>query len=144
MVRSALFAPRLSPYDSPLVPSDANGKRRQVVFERAGEHTFRTTLSPDLLYFEGHFDGLPLLPAVAQLLRLVMPLVRLEHPDLGDVHKLRRARFRLPLEPGAAIAVTLSRALDRVSFEIIRLDPAADQEAASGTLQFHRRPGPGT
>lgn len=120
--------------------SDANGKRRHLVFERAGEHTFRTTLSPDLLYFEGHFDGLPLLPAVAQLLRVVMPLVRLEHPDLGDVHKLRRARFRLPLEPGATIGVTLSRASDRVSFEITLLD----EEAASGTLQFHRRPGAAT
>jgi 3-hydroxymyristoyl/3-hydroxydecanoyl-(acyl carrier protein) dehydratase len=116
------------------VPSDAIGKTRQLVFERAGVHTFRTTLSPDLLYFEGHFDGFPLLPAVAQLLRVVMPLVRLEHPDLGGLQKLRRARFRRPLQPSATLHVTLSRVEERVSFEI----STADRVAASGTLHFHR------
>jgi 3-hydroxymyristoyl/3-hydroxydecanoyl-(acyl carrier protein) dehydratase len=115
-----------------VVPADANGKSRQVEFERVGEHVFRATLSPDLIYFEGHFDGLPLLPAVAQLVRLVMPVVRQAYPDVGRVLKLRRVRFRRPLPPGAVVHVGLSRAGDQVSFEI----KLQDLVAASGTLHF--------
>jgi 3-hydroxymyristoyl/3-hydroxydecanoyl-(acyl carrier protein) dehydratase len=108
-------------------------KRRQFQFEPTGEpHSYRTTLSPESLYFEGHFDEFRLLPAVAQLSCIVMPLVRREHPDLGRVHKLKRARFRRPLEPNATITVTLSRTDLRVQFEI-KLE---DTVAASGTLEF--------
>jgi 3-hydroxymyristoyl/3-hydroxydecanoyl-(acyl carrier protein) dehydratase len=112
-------------------------KRREIVFEPGGvPHTYRATLSPDLVYFEGHFDGFPLLPAVAQLARGVRPLVRAENPDLGDVKKLRRARFKRPIRPLETITVTLSRADERVSFEIA----AGTELAASGTLEFDLRP----
>jgi 3-hydroxymyristoyl/3-hydroxydecanoyl-(acyl carrier protein) dehydratase len=110
-------------------------KEREIVFERVSGATFRATLSPGLLYFEGHFDGLPLLPAVVQLSRIVMPLVRLDHPDLGEVHKLKRARFKKPLQPGATIDVSLAREDQRVSFEI-RL---GEQVAATGTFHFRPR-----
>ena len=107
--------------------------RRHFHFEPVDvPHTFRTTLPPDSLYFDGHFDEFHLLPAVAQLSCIVMPLIRQEHADLGHVHKLRRARFRRPLEPGATITVALSRTDLRVQFEI-RLE---DTVAASGTLEF--------
>jgi 3-hydroxymyristoyl/3-hydroxydecanoyl-(acyl carrier protein) dehydratase len=109
------------------------GKNRTIHFEPAGPpHAYRATLSPDLVYFEGHFDGFALLPAVAQLAKVVMPLVRREHPDLGDVRKLRRARFKRPIRPLETITVTLSRADARVSFEI----SAGTELAASGTLEF--------
>jgi 3-hydroxymyristoyl/3-hydroxydecanoyl-(acyl carrier protein) dehydratase len=110
-------------------------KNRTISFEPASApHTYRATLAPDLVYFEGHFDGFALLPAVAQLARVVMPLIRREHPDLGDVQKLRRARFKRPLRPEETITVTLSRggAEARVSFEI----SAGAELAASGTLDF--------
>ena len=117
--------------------ADIAGDRRHIHFEPAGTpHVYRATLSPDLLYFEGHFDELPLLPAVAQLSRIVLPLIRREHPDLGHVHKLRRARFRRPIGPGETITITLSRSDLRVSFEIA----LPGKIAASGTLEFHPRP----
>jgi 3-hydroxymyristoyl/3-hydroxydecanoyl-(acyl carrier protein) dehydratase len=121
------------------VQPDAIDIRRRLRFERTdAPHTFCTTLAPELVYFEGHFDGFPLLPAVVQLSRIVMPLVRLEHPDLGPLHKLRRARFRKPLQPNAKIVVSLGRSAERVSFEI-RLE---GEVAASGTLEFHATAAP--
>lgn len=112
-------------------------KSREIVFEPGGvPHTYRATLSPDLIYFEGHFDGFPLLPAVAQLARVVMPLIRAENPDFGDVKKLRRARFKRPIRPGETITVTLARTEERVSFEIT----AGTDLAASGTLEFGLSP----
>jgi 3-hydroxymyristoyl/3-hydroxydecanoyl-(acyl carrier protein) dehydratase len=135
-VNVPLFLGASSAYIPVPVTLDGRGESAHIHFEPAGTpHTFRATLSPDLLYFQGHFDGLPLLPAVAQLSRIVLPLIRREHPDLGSVHKLRRARFRHPIGPNATITVTLSRAELRVSFEIT----LAREVAASGTLEFHPR-----
>jgi 3-hydroxymyristoyl/3-hydroxydecanoyl-(acyl carrier protein) dehydratase len=120
------------------VPHDAKGDNRHLHFEPTGApHTFRTALPADLLYFEGHFGGLPLLPAVAQLSRIVLPLIRREYPDLGAVHRLRRVRFRRPIAPNTTITITLSREDRRVSFEIA----LPDQIAALGTLELHPRPG---
>jgi 3-hydroxymyristoyl/3-hydroxydecanoyl-(acyl carrier protein) dehydratase len=113
---------------------DVKGERRYLRFEPAGSpHTFRTTVPADLLYFEGHFEGLPILPAVAQLSRIVMPLIRQEFPDLGAVRKLWRVRFRHPIGPGRTLTVALSRAELRVSFEIA----LEGKVAAAGTFELH-------
>jgi 3-hydroxymyristoyl/3-hydroxydecanoyl-(acyl carrier protein) dehydratase len=116
------------------VTLDAQGERT-LRFEPTGSpHTFRTTLPPDLLYFQGHFEELPLLPAVVQLSRIVLPLARREYLDLGPLRALRRVRFRHPIGPNRTITITLSRveAEPRVSFEIL-LD---SRVAASGALEF--------
>jgi 3-hydroxymyristoyl/3-hydroxydecanoyl-(acyl carrier protein) dehydratase len=118
--------------DSAAATVNAQGNRT-LRFERAGSpHTFRTTLPADLVYFQGHFDELPLLPAVAQLSRIVLPLARTEFPDLGPVRGLRRIRFRRPIGPNRTITIALSRAGLRVSFEIT----LEGQVAASGALDF--------
>jgi 3-hydroxymyristoyl/3-hydroxydecanoyl-(acyl carrier protein) dehydratase len=131
-----LFLSASSAYLPPPVTADTAGDPRHIHFEPTGApHAYRATLSPDLLYFQGHFDELPLLPAVAQLSRIVLPLIRRENADLGHVHKLRRARFRRPIGPGKTITITLARTELRVSFEI----KLADEIAASGTLEFHPR-----
>jgi 3-hydroxymyristoyl/3-hydroxydecanoyl-(acyl carrier protein) dehydratase len=118
------------------VSLDAKGERRYLRFEPAGSpHTFRTTIPADLVYFEGHFEGLPLLPAVAQLSRIVMPLIRREFPDLGAVRKLWRVRFRHPIGPNRTITIALSRAELRVSFEIT----LEGKVAAAGTFELQPR-----
>ncbi len=107
-----------------------------VPTEAGAPHAFHVALPPELLYFEGHFVGFPVLPAVAQLSCIVVPLARREFPVLGDVVRLRRVRFRRPIGPGKAITVTLSCTELRVGFEII-LDGYV---ASSGTVEFRPRP----
>jgi acyl-coenzyme A synthetase/AMP-(fatty) acid ligase/3-hydroxymyristoyl/3-hydroxydecanoyl-(acyl carrier protein) dehydratase len=99
----------------------------------ANPNVFTVRVPKRSLYFRGHFDVFPILPAVVQLSCIVGPLVRRAHPDLGRVTKLRRARFRRPLTPGMELTVTLNRTSDvRVSFEIAVLG----EVAASGNLEL--------
>jgi acyl-coenzyme A synthetase/AMP-(fatty) acid ligase len=96
-------------------------------------NAFKLRIPIRSFYFRGHFDVFPILPAIVQLSRIVVPLARRLHPDLGRVHKLRRARFRRPLTPGTELTVKLTRVDVRVTFEIFVLG----EIAAKGILEFH-------
>lgn len=84
--------------------------------------TLAVQIPEDLRYVEGHFEGNPIVPGVAQLLPLVYEPASRAWPDLGAPRALRRVKFREALRPGDAVEVELTRRGDTVRFEVRRGD----------------------
>jgi 3-hydroxymyristoyl/3-hydroxydecanoyl-(acyl carrier protein) dehydratase len=64
------------------------------------------TLQPDLIHFEGHFPGLPILPAVAQF-AYVVSFAQSLLGVTGTVAGMSALKFRRPLRPGEQIELEL-------------------------------------
>jgi 3-hydroxymyristoyl/3-hydroxydecanoyl-(acyl carrier protein) dehydratase len=86
--------------------------------------------------FAGHFPGQPVLPAVVQLLDLVLPEVAATWPELGSVRELRRLKFLRPVLPGDTVDLVLVREAAAIRFTI----SARDEVAASGALRVDGLP----
>lgn len=97
----------------------------------------RVQVPRDYIYFEGHFDGYPVMAAVVQLHELLLPLVEQVRPGLGQPRELLRLKFLGRISPGDALRVTLRFAGERdCDFEI-----ANDRERCSaGRLRFGAAP----
>ena len=104
----------------------------------AGDGTEVRVLSflvpPDLLYFRGHFDGDPVLPAVVQLDGLVLRQIDRIWPELGPPRQVLRLKFKRPVRPGERLELRLDLDASRpaVTFDI----EGAAGPCASGTLVF--------
>jgi 4-coumarate--CoA ligase (photoactive yellow protein activation family) len=104
----------------------------------AGDGTEVRVLSflvpPDLLYFRGHFDGDPILPAVVQLDGLVLRQIERIWPGLGAPRQVLRLKFKRPVKPGERLELRLHLDASRpaVTFGI----EGGAGPCASGTLVF--------
>lgn len=98
----------------------------------AGAGRFAVTVPADLLYFQGHFPGAPILPAIAQLLTLVLDRVHALWPDLGQPRRVARLKFMRAIDPGDEIEVHLERAAAEVRFTLVR----AGADCTRGALTF--------
>lgn len=76
------------------------------------EITAETTLTPESLWFDGHFPGSPILPGIAQL-AIVSEMIR-EHAGMEgrsiSVSRIERVRFRQFVRPGDTL--TMAAAAD--------------------------------
>ena len=104
------------------------------VVELYSEHSFRIQIPGDLMYFEGHFEGQPILAAVVQLDVIILPRIERLWPDLGSVERATKMKFRSPIRGGDEITVRLKRKTGKKSVEVAMI--RADLECGSGTLFF--------
>jgi len=81
---------------------------------------FAVLVPADLLYFQGHFPGAPILPAIAQLLTLVVDRIHFVWPDLGQPRRVARLKFMRAIDPGDEIEVQLERTGAEVRFTLLR------------------------
>ena len=88
-----------------------------------------------LEYFDGHFDGKPLLPAVVQLAVVILPRVEWVWPDLGGLRSARKIKFRSPIAPDDSVRLELIRRGQDVAFVLDR----PGEVCASGTLRFDEK-----
>jgi 4-coumarate--CoA ligase (photoactive yellow protein activation family) len=95
------------------------------------------TIPADLLWFEGHFPGDPVLPGVAELDALVARQVERLWPEAGALRAVKRLKFSHVIRPGERIALLLERDAARgtVAFTV----EGAQGRCASGTLAFRVR-----
>ena len=115
--------------------------------EGAAERVLRVEVPHDLVYFEGHFEGNPMLPGLAQVLALVDVEARRVFPELAarGARKLSRLKFQATIRPGDVLELGL--ALEpgpepQVRFRIDRLGEvdgtagASRERAGSGALGY--------
>lgn len=100
----------------------------------------RAHVPADLLYFEGHFAGRPMLPGIAEVLLLVHRRAREVFGPLGAEKRMVRLKFEAVIVPGDVLDVHLARtearsetvAEARIEFRILR----GDERCASGALVY--------
>lgn len=94
--------------------------------------TVAVEVPSDVDYCEGHFEGDPILPGIAQLLPMVHDRVREAWPELGALTDVRRLKFKEAIRPGQRLTVVLSRSGAKVKFEIRR----GETTCSTGSLSF--------
>jgi uncharacterized membrane protein len=94
---------------------------------------FDVHVPANLAYFQGHFDGYPILPGVVQVEVLVARQVATTWPELARVRGVTRLRFKRPIRPGDDLVLQITRPeRARVDFDVrCRAEPCS-----SGTLHF--------
>lgn len=86
--------------------------------DREGD-VLRVHVPEDYRWFDGHFEGYPILPAAVQLHALIVPLARAEGWLEGEVLRFERLKFSGRIEPGADLNVVFSSSkAGVVDFEI--------------------------
>ena len=101
--------------------------------------TVSCALPANLVFFQGHFPGLPILPGAALIDRVVLPAIRLIHDDLGVVGSMQRIRFVKTVTPTQQLNIAVVRTGERVSFEV----HGAGGVVATGVLVFRTSQGRG-
>jgi len=106
-----------------------------------GEHRLVVDVPQNLRWFEGHFEGRPMLPGVAQVVALADAHARRLVRGLGPALRLQRVKFTAVVTPGEALALTLTE--ERKEGEVLvrwRLErtapPSGEALASSGTLVY--------
>jgi len=101
---------------------------------------FELRVPADLLHFQGHFEGWPVLPGVVQLGLVAVRHAALAWPALGPLSRVRRLKMKQPIKPDDLLALELKRVADtgaelqRIDFEISR----DGSLCTSGSLSFAR------
>ncbi len=110
--------------------------KREVtdVVELDSEHAFHIRVPGDLMYFEGHFDGEPILAAVVQLDVVILPRIERLWPDLGTLERATKMKFRSPIRANDELVVRLKRKMDKKSVDVSMI--RGQVECAGGTLFF--------
>jgi 3-hydroxymyristoyl/3-hydroxydecanoyl-(acyl carrier protein) dehydratase len=91
------------------------------------------TIPADSLWFDGHFPGMPLLPGIAQLAMVEDVITKAWTPQRRAA-SFSRVRFKLKIDPGAGVKVTVARNKDKPDtfrFQII----TAEGVACTGNVQ---------
>ncbi len=98
-------------------------------------HEFESSVPADLRWFEGHFNGNPVLPAVVQM-REALRLVTSIWPDLESLRRITRAKFQRPIRPSDVLQVSLTRVrgTNKAAFEFRR----KGEMCSSATMEFQR------
>lgn len=95
----------------------------------------RLRFAPDCPFFEGHFPGHPVLPAVAQL-KLVLQICRRELGLGRSPRGIPRTKFAAPIEPGSEVCflITARRGRPEVKWRFTR----GQAVVASGVFLLER------
>ncbi len=90
-------------------------------------------------FFEGHFEGRPMLPGVAQVVAIADREARRTLGPLGDPQRMSRLKFQDVIVPGDSLSLSLSRETGTetvVRFRIERMIAEGPRVASSGTLTY--------
>ena len=87
---------------------------------------------PEASFFDGHFPGDPVLPAVAQLSGLVEPVVQRAWASMGALVGASQVKFHRVCRPGETLSLRCAREGLSVRFTL----HVGDDLASAGALTF--------
>jgi len=93
----------------------------------------------DSRFFEGHFEGRPMLPGVAQIVAIAHREARRVFGPLGAPTRISRLKFQDVIVPGDRLSLTLTRTRGdepTVRFRIERVLESGPRVASSGTIAY--------
>lgn len=90
-------------------------------------------LSPELVWFRGHFPGTPILAGVAQV-HIAMALASERFPLQGAFSRLEMLKFQQPLRPGQQVELWLQ--WDEIARRLTFRYLLAGAPASSGRIQL--------
>jgi len=97
-------------------------------------HLYQIEVPEDLYYFQGHFEGAPILPGIVQVNELVVERTEAVWSDLGRLKQIARLKFQRTIGPGEVIQLELRR---RQGTRELRFRIASGgNPCASGSLSF--------
>lgn len=106
------------------------------------ERAVRMRVPVDSRFFEGHFEGRPMLPGVAQVVAIAQREAARVFGALGTPIRMSRVKFQDVILPGDALTLTLTRATSEapsetlVRFRIERVLSEGPRVASSGTITY--------
>jgi hypothetical protein len=106
----------------------------RAVGATANEATWRTEIPSNYIFYEGHFDGYPVLAGGVQLHELVLPRLRAAAGDLPQLEQLDGVKFLARFVPGDTLDLRLNRqpGARKVTFELRR----GETRCTAGRLRF--------
>ena len=107
----------------------------RVTEKTAGSVTLEFSVPPSNPYFDGHFPGFSILPAVAQL-ELVLRFAALHLGTGIDVSEMRRVKFTKFILPRTPLALRLEKGEKTISFKMFspKNSPEAETVYSTGIL----------
>ncbi|WP_296227954.1 AMP-binding protein [Ralstonia sp. UBA689] len=102
------------------------------VSDADGDH-YELRVSPDLIHFEGHFPGLPILPGVV-LIDWAIRLAAMRNGAVRAMTSIDQLKFMAPVPPGAVVSLRLVHEPERTRVRFIARLGARD--CASGVLAY--------
>lgn len=90
-------------------------------------------------FFEGHFEGMPMLPGVAQIVAIAHREAERVFGPLGTPQRMSRVKFTDRILPGDPLSLSLTRETGEttlVRFRIERMLEDGARLASSGTLTY--------
>ena len=111
----------------------------RVIAKEDNSVTLEFSVSGASPYFDGHFPGFPILPAVAQMELIVRYAAR--HlgtcPSVIDVSEIRRVKFSNLIRPSIPLVLKLEKKEKTVSFNLS--SPDGETAYSSGSFEIRGR-----
>lgn len=109
------------------------GESRQVA---EGIYEVSVCVATGSVYFEGHFEGYPILPGVVQVSEIALAQTRAHWPELEHPQRITRLKFHSRIQPDDALCLRLERRDRHVIFMIKR----DGERCSSGRFEFPGKP----
>ena len=107
--------------------------------EEGSAYSFGVHVPGDLVYLQGHFDDMAVLPAVVQLHTLGCGLAAETWPGLpGSVVRLTQLKFRRLIRPGESLVLKLRRPTEAPLVAYVLT--SGERVCSQGTLEFNDFP----
>jgi 4-coumarate--CoA ligase (photoactive yellow protein activation family) len=97
-------------------------------------YAFEIYVPEKLRFFDGHFNGNPILPGIVQINDLVIGRVEATWPEIGGLRSIVKAKFKRPIRPKETVDLTIRRraGAPEIRFQIT----VGDSVCSNGTLLF--------
>lgn len=105
--------------------------------EKTGQLLFKVFLPSDLVFFQGHFPGYPILPGVAQIY-IAEQLATRYLSAFGDFTGMKQLKFSRPITPVAFLFLALDLNPEKMSLSFQFYDEV--EVKSKGLISFMKKP----